>query len=202
MMNLVLFGPPGAGKGTQAQILQDKYGLKQLSTGDMLRAEVAAGTELGKRAKIVMDRGELISDDIIIAMIDKRMDEADCANGVIFDGFPRTLAQAEALDRMLAQKGRPLTAVIRLEVDEEKLVERLHTRIAQTRAAGKEPRADDTEETLRNRLHVYHTQTEPILPYYQSKGMLHAIDGMQAIEKVEKSVGEILTAAKKQRHAV
>lgn len=191
-MNIILLGPPGAGKGTQSSRLQERYGLKQLSTGDMLRAEVSAGTDLGKKAKAIMDRGELVSDDVIIAMIDSRMDRPDCARGVIFDGFPRTVAQAQALDSMLAEKGRPLTAVIQFTVDEEELVERLKTRIYQARAAGQEVRSDDNEETFRNRLGVYQKQTAPIIPYYQQKGILRTVDGMRSIDDIARDVANIL----------
>lgn len=192
MKNLILLGPPGAGKGTQAKKLEDKYGLKQLSTGDMIRAEMAAESELGKKVKAIVDGGNLVSDDIVIEMIAKRIEQPDCANGVIFDGFPRTVAQAEALDKMLVAKGRSLTAVIELSVDEEALVDRLNTRIAETKAAGKEVRADDNEETLRNRLKVYREQTAPIIPYYEKKNMLKKIDGMQGIDDVARAIANIV----------
>jgi len=195
-INLILLGPPGAGKGTQAKRLEEKFGLKQLSTGDMLRAEISAGTELGIQAKTIMDSGALVSDDIVIAMIAARIDQADCANGVIFDGFPRTVAQAEALDRMLAEKGCPLSAVIELKVDTESLVTRLNTRIAQTKARGETVRGDDNEETLRKRLDVFHQQTAPILPYYADKGMLQSVDGMASVEIVEDSISAIIASAK------
>ncbi len=195
-MNLILIGPPGAGKGTQAKILEQKYGLKQLSTGDMLRAEIAAGSDLGKKAKEVMDAGNLVSDDIIVDMIEKRIAQPDCAKGVIFDGFPRTVDQAQALDAMLADAGRPLTAVIQITVDEEALVGRLNSRIAQTKAAGQEVRGDDNEETLRKRLGVYRAQTAPILPYYESEGLLQKVDGMLAIEAVTDQIEACLAAAK------
>ena len=187
-MNIILLGPPGAGKGTQAKLLEDKYGLKQLSPGDMLRAEVAAGTPRGRQAKAVMDSGQLVSDDIIIAMIADRVDQPDCKNGVIFDGFPRTVAQAEALDRMLNAKGRPLTAVIELKVDEEALVSRLHNRIAEMTAKGEAPRSDDNEETLRKRLQVFRDQTAPIIPYYQRKKTLREVDGMADIGSVAREI--------------
>jgi len=183
-MNLILLGPPGAGKGTQAKRLEDKHGLKQLSTGDMLRAEVAAGSELGKKAKAVMDAGQLVSDDIIIAMIAGRMDQPDCRNGVIFDGFPRTVAQAEALDRMLQEKGRAPCIVIELKVDETALINRLNNRIAEMKARGEAPRSDDNAETLRKRLQVYRDQTAPIIPHYEKKRALRSVDGMAEIEDV------------------
>lgn len=195
MLNLILIGPPGAGKGTQAKRLEEKYGLKQLSTGDMLRAEVAAGTDLGLQAKAIMDSGALVSDDIIIAMIAARIAQADCAQGVIFDGFPRTVAQAQALDAMLADKGHPLSAVIELTVDEDALVGRLNTRIAETKARGEAVRADDNEETLRKRLEVYRQQTAPIIPYYANQNMLQSVDGMAAMDAVESAIAQILARA-------
>ncbi len=196
MINLILLGPPGAGKGTQAKRLEDKYGLKQLSTGDMLRAEIANGTELGLKAKSIMDSGALVSDEIVIAMIANRIDQADCKNGVIFDGFPRTVAQAEALDAMLAEKGCALAAVVELKVDEEALVKRLNNRIAETQARGEPVRGDDNEETLRKRLQVFRDQTAPIIPYYKNKGMLQSVDGMAEIDVVEASLAKILQSAK------
>ncbi|MFN3826605.1 MAG: adenylate kinase [Micavibrio sp.] len=191
-MNLILLGPPGAGKGTQAKRLEDQYGLKQLSTGDMLRAEVAAGTELGKKAKDIMDQGNLVSDDIIIDMIEKRIAQPDCQKGVIFDGFPRTLAQAQALDKMLADKGHPLSAVIELKVDEEALVNRLNARVADALAKGQPVRSDDNEATLRKRLDVFRQDTAPIIPYYQGKGALKSVDGMAAIDEVAKAIDGLL----------
>lgn len=195
-MNLILIGPPGAGKGTQAKILEQKYGLKQLSTGDMLRAEIAAGSELGRKAKEVMDRGDLVSDDIMVDMIAARIEKPDCAKGVIFDGFPRTVDQAQALDAMLANKGRPLGAVIQITVDEDILVGRLNNRIAETKAAGGEVRGDDNEETLRKRLEVYRAQTAPILPYYESEGLLCKVDGMAPIADVTEQIEGFLNALK------
>ncbi len=191
-MYLILIGPPGAGKGTQAKILEQEYGLKQLSTGDMLRAEITAGTPLGQKAKAVMDAGNLVSDDIMVDMIASRIEQDDCAKGVIFDGFPRTVDQAQALDRMLSDKGRKINAVIEFSVDEEALVERLNTRIRQTIEAGQPVRGDDNEETLRNRLNVFRNQTAPILPYYESADLLHTIDGMNPIETVSAQIKQIL----------
>lgn len=193
MINVILLGPPGAGKGTQAKKLEEKYGLKQLSTGDMLRAEVKAGTELGQKAKAIMDLGNLVPDDIIIGMIASRIEQPDCRNGVIFDGFPRTIPQAEALDKMLADKARPLPAVIELKVDEEAMVNRLHTRIAEAKASGQPVRSDDNEEILRGRLEVYRRDTAPIIPYYKNKGMLHTVDGMAPMDSVEAAISQILT---------
>lgn len=191
-MYLILIGPPGAGKGTQAKILEQEYGLKQLSTGDMLRAEIAAGSDLGKKAKAIMDAGNLVSDEIMVDMIAGRIEQPDCAKGVIFDGFPRTVDQAEALDAMLADKGKPLSAVIQMVVDEEALVERLKTRIQQTIDAGQPVRADDNEETFRKRLSVYRDQTAPILPYYESAGLLQKVDGMLPIDHVTQAIKAIL----------
>jgi adenylate kinase len=191
-MYLILIGPPGAGKGTQAKILEEEYGLKQLSTGDMLRAEIAAGSDLGKKAKAVMDAGNLVSDEIMVDMIAHRIEQSDCAKGVIFDGFPRTVDQAQALDAMLADKGKPLNAVIQMVVDEEELVNRLKTRIQQTIDAGQPVRADDNEETFRKRLGVYRNQTAPILPYYEAAGLLHKVDGMKPIDFVTGEIKGIL----------
>lgn len=191
-MNLILIGPPGAGKGTQAKILEEEYGLKQLSTGDMLRAEIAAGTDLGTKAKAIMDAGNLVSDDIMIGMIANRIEQADCARGVIFDGFPRTVDQAKALDKMLTEKGKPLKAVIQMVVDEEELINRLQTRIQQAIDAGKEVRADDNVETFKKRLGVYKDQTAPILPYYEASGMLQKVDGMLPIDFVTGEIRMIL----------
>jgi len=196
MINLILLGPPGAGKGTQAKRLEEKYSLKQLSTGDMLRAEMAAGTALGKKVKAIVDSGALVTDDIMIEMIAARIAQPDCKNGVIFDGFPRTVGQAEALDAMLAAKGHPLHAAIELKVDEEALVSRLHTRIAETKARGDTVRADDNEETLRKRLQVFRDQTAPILPYYRDKGLLQSVDGMAGIDDVAQSLEAILSKAR------
>jgi adenylate kinase len=188
MINLILFGPPGAGKGTQAKLLEDTHGLKQLSTGDMLRAEIAAGSELGLQAKSIMDAGHLVSDAIVIAMIATRIDQADCAKGFILDGFPRTVAQAEALDRMLAEKNKKLDCVIELQVDHAALLARVQKRAAESETV----RADDNEEALKKRLAVYVQQTAPVLPYYQQKGLLRSINGMESVEHVTASIQAIL----------
>jgi len=181
-MNLILLGPPGAGKGTQAKRLEEKFGIKQLSTGDMLRSAVASGSEIGKKAQAIMDAGNLVSDEIMLAMIAERIEEPDCAKGFILDGFPRTVPQAEGLDEMLGAKGLALDAVIEIVVDDAALIDRIRTRIEQTPES--ERRADDTPETLKKRLEVYHKQTAPILPYYEGKGMLTKVDGMQPIDDV------------------
>ena len=187
-MNIILFGAPGAGKGTQAKRLVEARGLVQLSTGDMLRAAIDAGTELGLRAKEIMDRGDLVSDEIILGMIAERMDSPDCANGVILDGFPRTVAQAEGLDAMLEQRGLALEHVIEISVDEDALFARIENRAAETGGS----RADDNAETLRKRLAVYHENTAPLLPYYDGKGLLKTVDGMNSIDEVGQAIDGIL----------
>jgi adenylate kinase len=192
-MNIILLGPPGAGKGTQAKLLEETRGMKQLSTGDMLRAEITAQSALGQKVKAIMDSGALVSDEIVIEMISNRIDQPDCAKGFILDGFPRTVAQAEALDKMLAQKGRNLDAVIELSVDEGILLSRIQKRAAES--AGN-VRADDNEDALKKRLGVYRDQTAPILPYYKGKGVLRQVDGMAAIDDVTNQIGDILAQAK------
>lgn len=205
-MNLVLLGPPGAGKGTQAKRLEQRHRLIQLSTGDMLREEVASGSELGRRAKKIMDAGQLMPDDLMVKMISDRIEQPDGANGFILDGFPRTRRQAEALDELLEEKGLKLDAVIELSVEEEALVERIAGRFScATCGAGYHEkfqppkvegvcdvcggtrftrRADDTEATVRARLEAYRKQTAPILPYYRERGILRTVDGMAPIEEV------------------
>lgn len=189
-MNLILLGPPGAGKGTQAGRLQETFGFIQLSTGDMLRAAVAAGTEIGKRAKAVMDRGELVPDDVVVGIIAERIDAPDCVLGFILDGFPRTTAQAEALDDMLSKKGVQLHAVVEMTVDDGVLLDRIKGRAAQ--AGTKGVRADDNPETLAKRIEVYHSQTAPLLPYYRKKGILKAVDGMAGIDEVTAQIEDVL----------
>ncbi len=188
-MDLILFGPPGAGKGTQAKVLQEERGLVQLSTGDMLRAAVAAGTELGRKSKAIMDRGDLVPDDLVIGIIDERLEKPDCARGVIFDGFPRTVAQAKALDTMLAGRGRKIDAVIDLKVDDEAMVGRMESRVRENPGAA---RADDTPETLRKRLKVYRQNTEPLLDFYRGQGKLVTVDGMAPIGDVSAAVRRVL----------
>jgi adenylate kinase len=190
-MNIILLGPPGAGKGTQAQVLVEERGLVQLSTGDMLRAAVASDSELGQEAKAVMDAGKLMPDEIMVQIISDRISEQDCASGFILDGFPRTTAQAEALDKMLEERELPLDHVIEISVDDAILIDRINARVAQTPEA--ERRDDDNAETLKHRLAVYHEQTAPILPYYEGRGMLKKVDGMKSIEQVSKQIGAIIT---------
>ena len=187
-MNVILLGPPGAGKGTQAEMLVAEYGLVQLSTGDMLRTAIAQGTELGLKAKAIMDAGDLVADDIILGMIRERLQSDECANGVILDGFPRTVAQAEGLDDMLAEIGMGIDHVIEMQVDEAALFARIENRANETGGA----RSDDTAEVLEKRLKVYHDSTAPILPYYRGKGNMSVVDGMMAIANVSSAIKEIL----------
>ncbi len=213
-MNLILMGPPGAGKGTQSQRLEKSHGIVQLSTGDMLRTEVAAGSDLGKEAKEVMESGGLVSDELIIAMISSRIDQDDCKNGFILDGFPRTTPQAEALDRMLMEKGLKIEHVIEMKVDDEAMVKRITGRFTCARCGagyhdefqkpGKEGvcdqcggteftrRADDNAETVRARLQAYHEQTAPILSYYKEKGTMKSVEGMATIDEVTEQLNAVL----------
>ena len=188
-MILILLGPPGAGKGTQAQRVVDRRGYVQLSTGDMLRAAVAAGTEVGKQAKAIMDRGDMCPDELVVQIISDRLDGPDCIKGVILDGFPRTVSQAESLDEMLEKKGRKLDVVIELRVDETALLERLRSRIAESSGTA---RSDDNEETFKKRLGVYKEQTAPLIPYYEKAGKLKVLDGMQPIDVVAEEIEAVL----------
>ena len=185
-MNLVLFGPPGCGKGTQAKNLVAQRGWVQLSTGDMLRAAIAAGSDLGQRVKAIMDSGALVSDEIVIELIEERLPEAEAAGGAIFDGFPRTVAQAEALDQLLAGRDAQVDKVIRLVVDSEELVRRMAKRAAE------EGRADDTVEAFKVRLEAYETQTAPLIPYYARQGKVVEVDGMGSVEVVSTVIATTL----------
>lgn len=216
-MNLILLGPPGAGKGTQARRLQENRGLVQLSTGDMLRAATAAGTAVGKRAKALMDAGNLVPDEVIAELIGDRLDELDSGQGFILDGVPRTTAQADAIDAMLTQKGRRLDCVIELKVDDELLVERVtgrftcvncgqgyHDKFKRPKDEGKcdvcggtvfKRRSDDNEDAMRARLQIYNSQTAPLLDYYRARGKLHSVDGMADMEDVAREIEAALKAA-------
>jgi adenylate kinase len=194
-MRLILLGPPGAGKGTQAQRLITKHGIVQLSTGDMLRAAVAAGTPVGLRAKSIMDRGELVPDDVVVGIIAERIDQSDARRGFVLDGFPRTVPQAEALDRLLAERGLKLDAVIELKVDEGILLQRIEKRVAEMTARGEKVRADDNPEVLKGRLSAYRAQTAPLVGYYAGKGALKSVDGMTPIDEVATAIDRHLAPA-------
>jgi adenylate kinase len=187
-VNLVLFGPPGAGKGTQSKILTEKRGLPQLSTGDMLRAAIEAGTPLGLACKALMARGELVPDETVIGIIAQRYDQPDCRNGAVFDGFPRTIPQAQALDKMLAERGRKIDLVLELKVDDAVLLSRVEARIK----AGGVLRSDDTPETLAHRLRVYYKNTAPLIEYYRGQGKLKTVDGMAPVEAVTAQIAAVL----------
>jgi adenylate kinase len=193
-MRLILLGPPGAGKGTQAQRLVAKHGIIQLSTGDMLRAAVAAGTPVGLQAKEVMASGGLVSDEIVISIISDRLDQPDMKNGFILDGFPRTVPQAAALDELLKNKHIKLDAVVELRVNESALLQRVETRVAEMRARGEEVRIDDTPEVLAKRLAQYRSLTEPLIHYYSERRKLLTVDGMMTIEQVTREINRILAA--------
>lgn len=196
-MNLILLGPPGAGKGTQAQVLADKHGLVQLSTGDMLRAAVKAGSEIGKKAEAIMKSGGLVSDEIVIGIIADRIEQPDCANGFILDGFPRTLKQADALGSLLTSKGKDLDAVIEIKVDDTILVSRIENRARETLAAGGTVRADDNAEALKTRLMAYYRETAPLIGYYYAYRKLRTVDGMAPINEVSAEIEAILKGAAK-----
>jgi adenylate kinase len=188
-LNLVLFGPPGAGKGTQARILQERHGWPQLSTGEMLRAAVAARSALGRQVEDILAKGAFVSDEIVIGIIGERYDQPDCANGAVFDGFPRTIRQADALDEMLASRGKKVDLVIELKVDEAILADRVEQRIRSGQA-----RADDNPETLKKRLSEYATQTAPLLDFYRRQGKLVSMDGMAPIEQVTEAIAQAVAA--------
>jgi len=193
-MRLILLGPPGAGKGTQAQRLVEKHGIVQLSTGDMLRAAAKAGTPIGLRAKDIMARGELVPDEVVVTIVSDRVDEADARNGFILDGFPRTVPQAVALDRMLKEKGLKLDAVIDLKVDLSILQERIESRIADAKARGGPLRSDDDPEILKKRIEAYRTQNPALVDYYQRLDTLKSVDGMAPIPEVASAIDRALGA--------
>jgi adenylate kinase len=198
-MRLILLGPPGAGKGTQAQRLVEKYGIPQLSTGDMLRAAVQAGTDVGKRAKAVMDAGELVSDAIVNAIVAERLGQPDAARGFILDGYPRTLVQADAVQAMLEDRGLALDAVIEFVVDDKALVGRIVKRAEETRAAGQPVRRDDNPAVFDERLREYYKKTAPLIGYYYAKGMLKSVDGMADIDTVTMQIEAVLKKAERSR---
>jgi adenylate kinase len=201
-MRLILLGPPGAGKGTQAQRLTEKHGIVQLSTGDMLRAAVKAETPVGLRAKDIMARGELVPDEVVVGIIEERIAQPDAKQGFILDGFPRTVAQAEALEALLAKKGLKLDGVVELEVDDEILLQRIQKRVADMQERGEAVRADDNAEALKKRLEAYHAQTAPLSHYYRKKGLHKATDGMAAIDSVTEAIGALLAAPVRRKKPV
>ena len=196
-MRIILLGPPGAGKGTQAARIVKRYGIPQLSTGDMLRAAVAAGTPVGLKAKAVMESGGLVSDDIVIGIVADRIEEPDARRGFILDGFPRTVAQAEALERMLAEKALKIDAVLAFEVDQDALVRRIEGRASDTKARGEPVRKDDDPEVFKTRLAAYNRDTAVVAPYYEARGQLVRIDGMRPIEEVAEAVRRALEGVEK-----
>jgi adenylate kinase len=193
-MRLILLGPPGAGKGTQAARLVETYNIPQLSTGDMLRAAVAAGTETGLKAKAVMEAGDLVSDEIVNQIVSDRISEPDCARGFILDGYPRTLQQADAVEEILKKKGRRLDAVLELVVDDRALVGRIVKRAEDAKAAGQPVRKDDTPEVFDERLRAYYKSTAPLTGYYYAKGNLKTVNGMASIDEVTAEINQILKA--------
>jgi adenylate kinase len=198
-MILILFGPPAAGKGTQAARIKEKYGLAHLSTGDMLRAAIAAGTEVGKRAKAIMDSGKLVPDEVVIGIIADRIGMDDCKRGFILDGFPRTVAQAEALDRLLDGRKIAVDVVLEIKVDEAALIKRVENRAAEARKAGQPVRPDDDPETFKKRLKVYRDETAPVLPYYLAQSKVRQIDGMQTMDAVTAQIDAVLKDVGKKR---
>lgn len=196
-MNIILLGPPGSGKGTQAKRLEARFGLLQISTGEILREAVIADNELGKKIKSTMDAGELISDKLVLEVITNRLEKPDCKRGVVFDGFPRTVAQAEALQDIKRAKGETVDVVIMLDVDDEALITRIEERA--TNAGVNEARSDDTVEILKHRLQAYRTWTEPILPFYEDRGILERVDGMKDINEVSSAVNNIVKTIKRNR---
>jgi adenylate kinase len=198
-MILILFGPPAAGKGTQAARIKDKYQIAHLSTGDMLRAAIAAGTDIGKRAKAIMDSGKLVPDEVVIGVVAERIKADDCSRGFILDGFPRTVAQAEALDVMLKGRKLEVDIVLEIQVDEAALIKRVENRAAEARKAGQPVRPDDDPETFKRRLKVYHDETAPVLPYYKAQKKVRAIDGMKPIDEVSAQIDAALKDAGKKR---
>jgi adenylate kinase len=198
-MILILFGPPAAGKGTQAGRIKDKYNIAHLSTGDMLRTAIAAGTEIGQRAKAIVDSGKLVPDDVVVGIIADRIQQPDCQKGFILDGFPRTVAQATALDGLLHSKKLDVDVVLEIQVDEAALVSRVETRAKDTRKAGKPVRPDDDPETFKRRLKVYQAETAPVLPYYKAQHKVRAVDGMQSIENVSRQIDAALKEVGKKR---
>jgi adenylate kinase len=204
-MRLVMLGPPGAGKGTQAQRLVQKYGLLHLSTGEILRAAVASGTPAGLNAKAAMERGELVPDEVVVAIVAERIAQPDAERGFVLDGFPRTVPQAQALDRILGERGVKLNAVIELKVDEAILVKRIETRVTQMTARGERLRSDDNAEVLKGRLAAYRELTAPLVDYYAASGLLRSVDGMAPIDAVTAAINRILRSvgkAKPPRHRV
>jgi adenylate kinase len=191
-MNLILLGPPGAGKGTQAALLSEKHGLVQLSTGDMLRAAVKAGTEIGRKAEAIMKSGGLVPDEVVVGIIAERIEAPDCKGGFILDGFPRTLKQADALAQLLTAKGRDLDVVIELKVDDTILVSRIENRARETLAAGGTVRADDNADALRTRLMAYYRETAPLIGYYYAYRKLRTVDGMASIPEVAAEIEAVL----------
>jgi adenylate kinase len=193
-MRLILLGPPGAGKGTQAQRLVKKYGIVQLSTGDMLRAAVAAGTPVGLKAKAIMERGDLVPDEVVVAIIADRVGQPDAGRGFVLDGFPRTVPQAQALDRLLAERGLKLDGVVELKVDEGILLKRIESRVAEMAARGEKLRADDNPDVLKGRLVAYRAQTAPLAGYFAFRGMLKSVDGMATVDEVSAAIDRLLAA--------